>query len=196
MIFIQDVQYGVTERVRAVRRVLTRMAPGPLLVRAGVLFAGAAALVTAFPNELVFGPGAGIMVVLAALPAVWARARFGTLLALVAVLGWLMSTTLYGDPVTPWRLIALASLMYLAHTLTALAAVLPYDAVVSPEAVGGWLGRALAVIAVSGVLSMGIFVITGRAGGQSFLAASLAGLALAVGLAALLPRLGRRGEAS
>lgn len=196
MTLIYDLQYGVTERVRAVRRVFTRMTAGPLLVRAAVLFAGAAALVTAFPTELVFGPGVGIMVLLAALPAVWARGRFGTVLALVAVLGWLMSTTLYGDPVTPWRLIALASLMYLAHTLTALAAVLPYDAIVSPEAIGGWLGRALAAVTGAGVVSMGVFVITGRASGRSFLAASLAGLALAIGLAALLPRLGRTRDAS
>lgn len=194
MSLVQDVRYGVSERTRAVRRVLTRMAPGPLLIRAAVAFTGTAALVTAFPNDLALGPAAGALAVLATLPALLPRGRFPTVLALVAVVGWLMSTTLYADPVNPWRLIGLAGLLYGAHTLAALAAVLPYDAIVSPAAVGGWLTRGLAVVAGSATVSMGLLVVTGRAAGQAFLAASLAGLALAIALIALLPFLGRGGS--
>jgi hypothetical protein len=191
MSLIEDVKYGITGRVRAVRRVFIRAAPGPLLIRAAVALTGTAALVTAFPSAIVLGPGAGMMLVLAMLPALLPRGRTGTIVALLALLGWLMSTTLYADPVTPWRLIALASLLYLAHTLTALAAVLPYDAVVAPEALGGWVTRAVAVLLGSATVSLALLVATGLSGGRVFLAATLAGLALATALVALLPWLMR-----
>ncbi|WP_213452851.1 hypothetical protein [Rhizomonospora bruguierae] len=192
MSLLQDVAYGVGERARAVHRVFTRSTPGPLLIRAAVALTGAAALVTAYPAKLVFGPGAALMLVIAALPALLPRGRMATVVVVLAVLGWLMSTTVFAEGVNPGRLVALSALLYLAHTLTALAAVLPYDAIVAPEALGGWIIRALAVAAGSGVVSMGLLIVTGAARGPGFLAATLAGLALAIALVALLPWLNRR----
>ena len=46
-------------------------------------------------------------------------------------------------PVALWRVLAIATLLYLGHTLAALAAVLPYDAVVNLDVVVAWLVRAL-----------------------------------------------------
>jgi hypothetical protein len=85
----------------------------------------------------------------------------------------------------------LATLLYLVHSLSALAAALPSDAVVAPEVGYRWLARALGVVLAAAVLSTATLAgLAGLAGGRH-VAASLAGLALAVALAALLARSAR-----
>ena len=44
-----------------------------------------------------------------------------------------------GERIELWRLLGLAAPLYLAHSLAALAAVLPYDAVVAPEVLARWV---------------------------------------------------------
>jgi hypothetical protein len=99
---------------------------------------------------------------------------------------------LLAEPVTFWRLVGLAAALYLGHSLTALAAVLPYDAIVEPEVLARWLSRAFLVVAASAALALALLVGSAVWGGEPLLIASLLGLGVAVGLAALLAWLLRR----
>ena len=77
-----------------------------------------------------------------------------TFAALVTVGGWLLAT----DGLRPsrsrsWRLLAVAALLYLAHTLCALAALLPYDAVVDPELIAALAGRGPAAVVLASAVA-------------------------------------------
>jgi hypothetical protein len=169
-----------------------RTTPGPLLVRTGVFGAGLIGLVLAWPRGLVFGPGALVLVVLAMLPALGPRGRLPSVVILLAVAGWLLATLVYDESPDYLRLVLLASALYLVHNLSALAAVLPYDAVITPGVLLRWLGRAGVVLLLTAVLalfgSVAPLYLSGR-----YLAAALVGLALMVATVGYLARLvGRR----
>ncbi len=181
----------ITDQARRIRTFFERAAPGPLLVRGAVAVTAAGALVTAYPDEIITGLGGLALALAAAIPMLAPRGRWVTLVALAAVAGWLLSTMGYGEPVTVWRVFSMAGLLYLMHSMAALAAMLPYDAVVAPEVLARWIGRALLVVAASAVLSLVVLVIADAARGGSVVA-SLAGLAVAVAIAALLTFLLRR----
>jgi hypothetical protein len=185
-------EQGILSRVRRVRTALERATPGPLLVRAGIYATGLAAILTAFPSALVVNRLVLPLVVLPVLPALAPRSRWPTVVALLTVFGWLLSTMGYGEPVQFWRLIALGGLLYLAHSLAALAAGLPHDAVVAPEALAGWLVRALLIVVASTVLALIVLVVGEVLRGGAYLLASLIGLVAAIALAALLAWLLRR----
>ncbi|MGK5738395.1 hypothetical protein [Micromonospora sp. URMC 103] len=179
-------------RVRALRVAASRVSLTPLLVRAGVFLTVLVGFLVAFPAEALTGRNLGLLVLAASLPAIGPRRVWPTFAALVAVAGWLLAADGYGRPFALWRLLALAALLYLAHTLCALAALLPYDAVVDPALITRWLLRAGAVVlaaAVLGVLLMGVGGLGGTAGHQLV---TVAGLLVAVGVAALLGWLLRR----
>ncbi|MEV1288989.1 hypothetical protein [Micromonospora sp. NPDC049679] len=180
------------DRVLAVRTMAARATVAPLLVRVGVLLSTLLAFVFAYPVEILTGRPLLLLLVAAALPALAPRSAAPTFVALVAVGGWLLSTTGYGERIVLWRLLGLAALLYVTHTLAALAAALPYDAVVAPEMVARWVSRALAVVLGSAVLSVLLLFAAGRGGDRLFVGAALAGLAVAVAVAALLAWLLRR----
>lgn len=171
---------------------VTRATMVPLLVRTGVFAVALAAFVTAFSPQMLTGYLLGILVLQAGLAAVLPRSPWVTIAVLIAVGGWIVSTVWYGEPVALWRLVMLATFLYLVHSLAALAAVLPYDAAVSSEVLLRWVSRALAVALGSAVLTVIVLAAADRAGDRAFLAAALAGLAVAVGATALLAWLVRR----
>jgi hypothetical protein len=103
-----------------------------------------------------------------------------------------LSTSGYGEPIALWRLLGLAAFLYLTHSLCALAAMLPYDAVVGPEVLARWVSRAVAVVLVSAVFGIVLLAVPGTGGRGDLLVAVLAGLAAAVGASALLAWLLRR----
>jgi hypothetical protein len=146
------------------------------------------ALVSAYPAVVIASRLVLALLLLAAVPMIAPRGRGATLVALLAVLGWLVSTMGYGEPVRLFRLLGIAGLLYLTHSLAALAAVLPLDAVVAPEVLVRWVGRALLVAAASAVLALVVVVIADAMHG-AYLLASLIGLAVAVALTALLAHL-------
>jgi len=175
--------------------VLSRATAGPLLVRAGVFAMALAALMGAFPGEMRATYFAGLLVVLAALAAIFPRSSWVTVAILAAVGGWVTSTIWYDDPVELWRLIALASFLYLTHSLAALAALLPYDGKLPAEVTVRWISRALAVVLGSAVLTVLLLSGANRGGERDLLVAALAGLAVAIGATALLAFLLRRRSA-
>jgi hypothetical protein len=183
---------SITDRVRSLQSAAGRITLAPMLVRGGVFASALLAFLVAYPARLLLGRPLGLLVIVALLPAVAPRRLWPTCTALVAVAGWLLSTSWYGEPVALWRLLALATFLYLTHDLCALAAFLPYDAAVAPEALLRWLSRALAVVLAAAVLSVLLIAAAGPEGRGTSLVAALAGLAVAVGVAALLAWLLRR----
>ncbi|MEJ3741972.1 hypothetical protein WEI85_01545 [Actinomycetes bacterium KLBMP 9797] len=171
---------------------VTRATLVPLLVRTGVFATALAAFVTAFSAQMLTGYLLGILVIQAGLAAVLPRSPWVTIAVLIAVGGWIVSTVWYEEPVALWRLVVLATFLYLTHSLAALAAVLPYDAIVSTDVLFRWVSRALAVTLGSAVLTVIVLAAADRAGDTAFLAAALAGLAVAVGATAFLAWLLRR----
>lgn len=179
----------------AITRAITlfsRMTFAPMLVRAMLLGCTMAAFVTAFSPEMLTGYMLGILTLQAGLAAALPRSPWVTIAVLIAVGGWSVSTIWYDEPIELWRLVGLASFLYLTHSLAALASALPYDAIVAPEVLFRWVSRALAVVLASAVLAVLVLGGVDRAGDRPFLLAALAGLAVAVGAAALLSWLLRR----
>lgn len=166
----------------------------PMLVRVGAFAAGFAALLLALPAGLP-GPVVTALLLLAVLPAVAPRGPWTTVVVLATVGGWLADTGtsvvagtgLAAQVPDPGRLLLLAGLLYVLHSLTALAATLPYDAVVTAEVLTRWLVRALAVVVVATALSVTVLVAVAElASGRTYAVAPLAGLVVAVAIAATL----------
>jgi hypothetical protein len=179
-------------RLRALTAMAARATPVPLLVRCGIVLAGLTALAVAVPPAVFFGPAAGLLGIVALAPAIAPGRAIPTAAVLVTVAGWVLSTTGYGEPVALWRLLALATLLYLLHSLCALASALPYDAAVGAEVVAVWLRRALGVVLGSAVLAILLLDLAGREVPVPAGVALFTGLAVAVAAAALLGRLLRR----
>lgn len=184
---------------------VARTRPEPVLVRLGAGAAGVLALLVAAPAGL--PPALTVaLVALAALPAAWPRGPWATVVVLAAVAAWLGSTGLAALPdrtaaadLPAGRLLVLLAALYLVHSLTALAAILPYDAVVIPDLLARWLLRALGVILVAvslaTVLLAGTIRLVAATGERAYLLATLAGLGVGVVLVMLLTRRGRRSSA-
>jgi hypothetical protein len=190
---MNDMLEAVNERVRAVRYAATRVSLAPLLVRAAIFLTVLVGFLLAYPVQ-VFAPRALLaLTVVAVLPAVGPRRVWPTFAALVTVGGWLLATLGFDRPPALWRLLAVATLLYLAHTLCALAALLPYDAVVDPDLVLRWLSRAGGVMLATAVIGVILAWLGEIGGGAGFQAATVAGLLVAVGLSGLLGWLLRRG---
>jgi hypothetical protein len=183
---------ALTERLDRARTTARRATLTPLLVRFAVFLGGLLSLVVAYPSDLVAGRLLAVLVVVAAVPAFAPRGRAATIVAVLVVAGWILDTTWYGEPVVLWRVLALATGMYLGHTLTALAAALPSDATVHLDVVTRWLGRGLAVVLTSAVLTVVVLSLTAQVAGGTFIVATLVGLAAAVAATALLSWLFRR----
>lgn len=185
---------GLVGRVRSIQTVISRATPTPLLVRCGVFLSALVALAVALPWALTTGWMLLVPLVVALLPAIAPRRGGVTLAVLVAVAGWLFTTTGYGERIVLWRLLTLAAALYLTHSLGALAALLPYDAVVGADVVARWALRALVVVLASAVLAVLLLAAAGWSGEGTFLIAALGGLAVAVAVAAILNWLLRRDQ--
>jgi hypothetical protein len=183
---------ALTDRIERIRRTLRRATIVPLLVRVGIALCFLLAMAVAWPAVLVFGRPGALLYLVAIYPAFAPRGRGATVAVVVAVAGWILDTTWYDERVALWRVLSIATFTYLGHALTALAAVLPYDAVVAVDVVTTWLLRAAAVVLVSAVLTVIALGLSSQLAGGAFLVATLVGLAAAVGATMLLTRLLRR----
>ena len=179
---------GLDDRVARLQRMATRLTPGPLLVRLVVFACGAGALAVAYAPTVAGPLAVAVMVVVGLLPALLPRSLHPTGVLFTSALGWLLTANAYAPQVNLARLAALSILLYLLHSSAALAAVLPYDTVVSPRVLVRWFARAGGVVVLSSAFAFGVAVLAQRVGGRTYLVASLAGLAAAVGLGALLAR--------
>lgn len=179
-------------RFAGVSAVVRRATVLPLLVRAGIGLSGIIAMSVAWPIDIAAGRYGVLLSLVAIYPAIAPRGRAATIAALAVVGGWLADTAGFGAPVELWRVLTIASLLYIGHSLTALAAQLPFDAVVNLDVPGAWLLRTVAVVLLSAVLTVLVLGLTADLAGDAFLAATLVGLAGAVGATVLLARLIKR----
>jgi hypothetical protein len=180
------------EQMDRSRAALARATPTPFLVRCGVGLAGLLAIIVAWPASLVASRYFALLVVAAVYPAVAPRGRGATFAALLVVAGWIVDTTFYDARIALWRVLSIATMLYIGHSLTALAAVLPYDAVVNLDVVGGWLLKAAGVVLISALLTVVALGLAADLAGDAFLVATIVGLACAVGATVLLARLLQR----
>ncbi|WP_436523724.1 hypothetical protein [Actinoplanes sp. HUAS TT8] len=183
---------GLLRRLSRIPTVVRRATVVPVLVRCGIALAGVLAMAVAWPTALLASQFLVILLLIAVWPAMAPRGGAATFAALVVVGGWIVDTAGYDSRIALWRVVTLATLLYLGHTLTALAAVLPYDAVVNLDVPGLWLGRALLVALISAVLTVLALGLTADLGGDAFQLATLVGLVAATGVTVLLVRLTRR----
>jgi hypothetical protein len=186
------VKAAVKEWMGALVVAARRLGPGPMLVRGGLYVSGVVAQAVAWPGDVIFGRWTAFFLILAFLPVIAPRSRVVAITIITAVLGWLTATTAYGESLAYWRLVLLAASLYAVHTLAALAAVLPYDAVVSGSVLTRWLLRAGLVVALTVIVAMFTLLVPAYLGGHRYLLASLAGLVLMTGLAGYLAALVRR----
>ncbi|WDZ86886.1 hypothetical protein [Micromonospora cathayae] len=182
----------VVRRVEAARYAVRRVTLLPLLVRVGVFLTVLTGFAVAYPMAVWTGQALLALLVTALLPALGPRRYWPTFAALVTVGGWLYATFGQGQSIALWRLLLLTALLYLGHTLCALAALLPYDAVVDPDLVLRWLARAAGVLLVTWVLGVLLLTVGGVGGDRGMLAVTIGGLAVAVLVSALLGWLLRR----
>jgi hypothetical protein len=190
---MSEVGREVLARLDRFREATGRITPGPLLVRGSVFAFTVCALLVALPTELLTSPrAAAALVLVAAVPAVFPRTWLTTPVLLAVVLAWLLATTTYAEPVTVVRLGTLSCLLYLVHTTTALAAVLPYDTVLAPAVLVRWLARTAGLLALAVVFAVLAAAGAAAVDGRPFLVASIVGLLLTAALAGLLAALRRR----
>ncbi|MEV0457227.1 hypothetical protein [Catellatospora methionotrophica] len=172
-------------------RDLGRITGGPLLVRGIVFVAAFTGLLLAAPGELPARLMLGFLV-LAVIPAIAPGGIAVTLVMLTMVAMWLADTLLFGAQPSTGRLLATAAALYLLHNAAALAAVLPYDAIVDNQVLLRWAVRSALVLGAAGVLAIllatvlpGMYITTPTV-------ALVVGLVVVAAAVALLTRLGRR----
>jgi hypothetical protein len=182
----------ITERIDRARTALGRATLVPLLVRFGIALCLILAMTAAWPAELVASRSMLPLFAVAIYPAVAPRGRGATAAVLTVVAGWVADTSWYDTRIALWRVLAIGTLLYLGHTLAALAAQLPYDAVVNLDVVVNWLIRAGAVVLTSAVLTVIALGLAEELAGPAFVIATVVGLAAAAGATVLLARLLRR----
>ena len=183
---------SITNRFRAAQTAVARATLAPLLVRVGVFVAFFAATFFAFPASAFVGRTLAALVLVAALPAIAPRGATTTLAIVAIVVGWVIVTAEVVAGIELWRLIGVSATLYLGHSLAALAAVLPSDAVVAPEVLARWVARSVAVVLAAAVCGVLLVSVAGVGGDDTLTVAGLAGLAVAVAIAAVLGWLVKR----
>jgi hypothetical protein len=172
---------------------VSRITPATLLVRGVTFLFTTLALLMAIPSFL-FSPRLVLVcAVAAAVVALAPGSRIVTVVLVGAAVGWGAAWTGRLAEISPWELVAFGSLLYLAHSSAALAALIPFDAVVAPEVLVRWYVRALAIVAASAAIALVLLVgVSAASGFRGAAVASLAGLAAAVALIVMGVRMARQ----
>lgn len=179
----------LTSRLNRLRDLADRATPGSMLVRLALWLCGVLAVVAALPLRLLTDPRFVLFALLVGLlPVLWPR----TMIVSVVMFTVAVAFVLYGAHASVGHVVLVAGLLYLVHTGAALTAVLPYDAVVAPAVLVGWLFRALGVIAATGVVAAALSLLISPIDvGPGSIIASIAGVVLLCAVVYLLSRFAR-----
>ncbi len=173
--------------------VLRRATLVPALMRLTVGVAGLGGLSAGFFSS-VLPPTAYLgFAVLALMTALLPRTLLPTAMIFLAAFGWLTSGVDYGAGAGFVRLWLLSVLLYVMHSAAAMAAVLPYDALVMPGTLRSWRRRGVAVTILTGVVALGVAELPDLVHGPRQVLGSVIGLAVTLAIAGYLTVLGRRG---
>jgi hypothetical protein len=184
----------VFDRIRGTLRSETQVARGnvnratlmPMVVRLTVFVAGTVAILLAYPVTW-------WLPALALAPALFPRTFAPTGFIIATSLLWLISTSGGSDRLSTWRLCTVAITLYLVHVGSALAAVLPYDAVYTAGVFQPWLVRAGVVSALTVAVAILITALPRFVtAGQPVMAATIGGVVLMVTTAIFIAYLGYR----
>ncbi len=186
------IRRGFRDRIARARRIVARATAWPFAVRLTIFAAAVVAQGFAYPPTAALGAPALLIVGLAALPALWPRSAAVTVFWLITVTGWVLATALYGSQTTLTRLVGLSACLYVVHSGAALAAVLPYDAVVEPVVVVRWGVRAVAVVAVAVGLSVAALYAVSAWSDRTYLVATIVGLVPVIAVVWLIAVIARR----
>ncbi len=189
---LREVGGGLRSRIRRLLTLVARATALPLVVKGAIWFWVIVALVVAVPTTALLTPPGIPLLLFGALAAAAPRTRMVTAALLAPMVAWVVATAAFGTPASPVRLLLLASSLYLAHSSAALAAQLPYDAIVSPAVVLRWFGRTAVVLAGTALVGLYVLLAGQLFDGAATLLATVVGFAVAVGVVGLLSRLLRR----
>jgi hypothetical protein len=165
---------------------LARITPASLIMRSIAFVAAWASLWLAAP-EILSDPRYVLLMAFVALgPAIGPNTRLVTATMLLIIVGWVVSALFAGEEATGLRTFALAAGLYLLHASCALAAVLPYDAIVDRAVLLRWAARTALVLLAGAVVSWIIILTAPTLTPSSSLPILLGGLAAAAALLAVL----------
>ncbi|HKD96318.1 MAG TPA: hypothetical protein VKB69_01835 [Micromonosporaceae bacterium] len=183
---------NVASHLQRLTRTLGRATPGPIAVRACVAAAGLAGVAAGSGPDATRAGGIVGLAVLVLMPALLPRGMWPSI-AITAIIGWYLLETSAQGHIDAWRPIVVAACVYGVHTGSALAAVLPYDAVVGQRVLGPWALRAAAVTVLTSVLAVFVLTLPRLLGDRHLLGATIGGLAVLAATAMYLVYLGARG---
>ena len=168
---------------------LSRITPVTLLVRGLTFVFTVIACLYAVPS-FAFDPRTILMCVVVAVAVVLVPGtRIVSVILGAAVLGWIIGYMGRLGELNALNVVFFTSALYLAHSSATLAAAVPSDAIVSPEVLLRWYGRAFAIVAASAVVALIlIFGASLVAGVNGTFVASLLGLGAAAALVMALVR--------
>jgi hypothetical protein len=133
------------------------------------------------------------MQVLILLPALFPRTLMPSGFILFTLVLWLMGSGVSPGMITVWRVTAIAITLYVVHIGSALAAVLPSDAVLTPGVFRPWILRAALVSVLTATVGGFIFSLQKIvSAGSGTVAATIGGFVLLVTTAIFLAYLGNR----
>jgi hypothetical protein len=173
-------------RSRQASRTVRQAALAPTLVRVVILVAASASMFLAYPPTVVLQ-----LVIL--LPALFPRGMMPSVFIGLALLMWLVSGDVNPATITLWRVVALAITLYVVHIGSALAAVLPYDAVLTPGVFRPWILRGALVSVLTAAVGTFVFALQqAMSDTHRSLGATVGGFVLLITTAILLSYLGNK----
>lgn len=167
---------------------VARVTPVPLILRVVVFLAGFSGLWLASPEQAGVPRLILLMALIATLPAVFPGTRMVDVVMIGIVAAWMVATLGAGEPAEPTRVFGVATALYLVHSAAALAAAIPYDAIVDAQVPLRWAARATVVIAAGGVITAAVVVIARTVTPDRSAIVLLVGLAVVLSLVAVLTR--------
>jgi hypothetical protein len=167
---------------------IARVTPVPLILRCVVFVSTLLGLWLAAPAEFSNPRFLLALAFLAVLPAFFPGTRAVDIVMMCVLAAWVMTTLGAGEQAEPWRVFGIGAALYVTHSAAALAASVPYDAVVDAQVPLRWAARSGLVLLGAGFVTAAIVVIARTVTPGTSVIVLLMGLAVVIATVALLAR--------
>src|SRR5262249_13052747 len=141
-----QLRHGIDLRLDRASAMADQATFGPVVLRASVVAAAVGGFAVAWPSRELISTLAILPIALALCAGLFPRTGLPTVAIVAIVGGYLVNIGSGAAPLTTWRPIAAAGLIYIVHTGAAFAAVLPFNAVVTPGLFRAYVLRTAFVI--------------------------------------------------